>query len=80
MDSRLALARGERGALMQQLRADTALLAGMHVMDYSLLLGVHSRSGGWTSSPPVTDRVHPRMRCLIRHLGLLSCTLCYWPC
>ena len=26
-------------------------------MDYSLLLGVHFRNTGWTSSPPVTDRV-----------------------
>ena len=43
--------------LMGQLAADCALLEELRVMDYSLLLGVHVRSGGWTSSPPVTDRV-----------------------
>ena len=43
--------------LMGQLAADCALLEELRVMDYSLLLGVHFRNSGWTSSPPVTDRV-----------------------
>ena len=33
---------------MAQLQRDLALLEAMHVMDYSLLLGVHFRwVGGW---------------------------------
>ena len=43
--------------LMTQLAADCALLEELRVMDYSLLLGIHSRSSGWTSSPHATDRV-----------------------
>ncbi len=33
-------------------------------MDYSLLLGIHSRSGGGLSSstPPITDQVRPSKR------------------
>ena len=42
--------------LMTQLAADCALLEELRVMDYSLLLGIHARSGGWTSSPHATDR------------------------
>lgn len=45
--------------LMTQLAADCALLEELRVMDYSLLLGVHSRSTGWMSSPHATDRVRP---------------------
>ena len=46
-----------RRRLMTQLAADCALLEELRVMDYSLLLGIHSRSSGWTSSPHATDRV-----------------------
>ena len=42
--------------LMTQLAADCALLEELRVMDYSLLLGIHARSSGWTSSPHATDR------------------------
>ncbi len=42
---------------MTQLAADCALLEELRVMDYSLLLGIHSRSTGWLSSPHATDRV-----------------------
>ncbi len=45
---------------MDQLAADCALLEELRVMDYSLLLGVHYRSTGWMSSPPVTDKVSKR--------------------
>lgn len=41
LDMKLALAKGAHAALMRQIEADAALLARMHVMDYSLLLGVH---------------------------------------
>ena len=58
---------------MAQLAADCALLEELRVMDYSLLLGVHCRTGGWTSSPPVTDRVR-----LIRHHGLPVAHTCCW--
>lgn len=44
--------------LMAQLAADCALLEELRVMDYSLLLGVHSRSAeGYTSAELITDRV-----------------------
>lgn len=43
---------------MAQLAADCALLEELRVMDYSLLLGVHSRSAeGYTSAELITDRV-----------------------
>ena len=46
--------------LFAQLAADCALLEELRVMDYSLLLGVHSRSAeGYTSTELVTDRVRP---------------------
>ena len=48
---------------MDQLAADCALLEELRVMDYSLLLGVHYRSTGWMSSPPVTDKVPKRCTC-----------------
>jgi Phosphatidylinositol-4-phosphate 5-Kinase len=42
----------------RQLRADCALLEALRVMDYSLLLGIHSRSGGGLASTPQhTDAV-----------------------
>lgn len=53
IDVRLALAKGAHAALMKQIQADTALLARMHVMDYSLLLGVHyPKWGDNTWFPP----------------------------
>jgi hypothetical protein len=76
MDSRLALARGERGALMQQLRADTALLAGMHVMDYSLLLGVHYPRWGEDGWRPPRPRAGQARRCLALFRSLLR--LSFW--
>lgn len=48
----------EKRRLMAQLAADCALLEELRVMDYSLLLGVHSRSAeGYTSAELITDRV-----------------------
>jgi len=41
LDVRLALSARAHAALMAQLAADTALLQALHVMDYSLLLGLH---------------------------------------
>ena len=46
---------------MTQLTADCALLEELRVMDYSLLLGIHSRSTGWLSSPHATDKVPASM-------------------
>lgn len=37
---------GWRDRLLSQLRADSALLASLGVMDYSLLVGVHFRRAG----------------------------------
>ncbi len=62
--------------LMDQLAADCALLEELRVMDYSLLLGVHYRSTGWMSSPPVTDKV-PK-HCTLAHLPF--CTCCAMHC
>ena len=41
---------------MKQMAADCKLMEELRVMDYSLLLGVHYRSPGYTSSPQVTDK------------------------
>ena len=52
--------------LFAQLAADCALLEELRVMDYSLLLGVHSRSAeGYTSTELVTDRVRPAARTML---------------
>ena len=59
---------------MGQLAADCALLEELRVMDYSLLLGVHFRNTGWTSSPPATDRARPSVNPLSSpHDALASC-------
>ena len=49
-----------------QVAADCALLEELKVMDYSLLLGVHYRSGGYRSTPLATDKV----------LNASCCSLC----
>lgn len=41
LDVRLAVPARAHAALMAQLAADTRLLQELHVMDYSLLLGLH---------------------------------------
>ena len=46
-----------RHRLTEQLEADCALLESLRVMDYSLLLGIHYRSGGHHLTPLTTDRV-----------------------
>ena len=46
---------------MKQLAADCSLMQELRVMDYSLLLGVHYRSPGYSSSPQVTDKVPNRV-------------------
>ncbi|CAL8463328.1 g2862 [Coccomyxa elongata] len=56
LDIKIKLEEGWHDRLMDQLAADCALLEELRVMDYSLLLGVHYRSTGWMSSPPVTDK------------------------
>ena len=57
---------------MTQLAADCALLEELRVMDYSLLLGIHSRSTGWLSSPHATDKVHASMTPCFAPLSGLS--------
>lgn len=57
---------------MTQLKADCALLEELRVMDYSLLLGIHSRSTGWLSSPHATDKVHASMIFCTLELSALS--------
>ncbi len=65
VDVRLALARGAHAALLKQIEADTALLARMHIIDYSLLLGVHYPKWGdntWFpphDTRPVRAQQHP---------------------
>lgn len=57
LDVRFKLDNNQRARLIDQLRQDCSFLEGMHVMDYSLLLGVHYRSHGDTSASPInTDR------------------------
>ena len=41
MDFRLQLKDGLYQQLMQQIQSDATFLEQMHVMDYSLLLGIH---------------------------------------
>ncbi|KAK9845785.1 hypothetical protein WJX81_002291 [Elliptochloris bilobata] len=57
LDLTIRLEDGWHDKLFAQLAADCALLEELRVMDYSLLLGVHSRSAeGYTSAELVTDR------------------------
>lgn len=55
IDMQLQLHGGAYKGLMTQIRKDTDLLERLHVMDYSLLLGVHFNAWGdeqW--HPPAT--------------------------
>ena len=53
LDVRLAVPARAHAALMAQLAADTKLLQELHVMDYSLLLGLHfPRWGAGRWYPP----------------------------
>lgn len=62
VDVRLQLHRQAHQGLMAQIAKDTDLLERLHVMDYSLLLGVHFSSWGedhW-QAPSIPDQVtHP---------------------
>ncbi len=50
-------------SLLAQLASDCSFLEGIHVMDYSLLMGVHCKSFGETSASPLnTDKVRRRRR------------------
>ena len=49
VDMQLELSRHNYTMLMAQIRADAALLEKLHVMDYSLLLGVHYVNWGASS-------------------------------
>jgi 1-phosphatidylinositol-4-phosphate 5-kinase len=56
LDLRFELAPRRYRAVMAQLRADVALLQGLHVIDYSLLLGAHfCRWGDAAWHPPFQD-------------------------
>lgn len=58
MDLRLQLDPATHRAMMHQIHADVAVLEQLHVMDYSLLLGVHYSSWGddqW--QPPSAHQV-----------------------
>lgn len=46
IDFQLLLNAGTHDQLMEQLQRDCALLESLHVMDYSLLLGVHYLTWG----------------------------------
>ena len=49
---------GRPRSLLAQLAADCSFLEDIHVMDYSLLMGVHCKSFGETSASPLnTDKV-----------------------
>ncbi|KAK9845966.1 hypothetical protein WJX81_007112 [Elliptochloris bilobata] len=52
VDVRLALPERAHAALMAQIAADTGLLQALHVMDYSLLLGLHFPRWGAGWFPP----------------------------
>ena len=60
MDVRLAVPARAHAALMAQIAADTQLLQALHVMDYSLLLGLHfPRWGAGRWYPPHSAPVRP---------------------
>lgn len=49
------LEEGYHERLHEQLKKDSQLLEAMHVMDYSLLLGVHFRSKGLETIPDAKE-------------------------
>lgn len=55
LDSCFKMTDSGRIALLKQLSADCAFLEGAHVMDYSLLLGVHFRNKAEVASPEPGD-------------------------
>lgn len=58
IDFRLVLNTGTYDQLMGQLGRDCALLESLHVMDYSLLLGIHFLSWGPDEWFPPQIKVH----------------------
>ena len=71
MDVRLALPARAHAALLAQIAIDTELLQALHVMDYSLLLGLHLPRWGSAWFPPHSAPVRA-------HLRSMSCGGC--PC
>lgn len=64
VDVRLSISRRAHAALMAQLAADTQLLQALHVMDYSLLLGLHfPRWGADRWFPPHSPAVRALTLC-----------------
>ena len=57
VDMRLQLKNVNYEVLMEQICADAAILEKLHVMDYSLLLGIHYVDWGNNWFPPRTDHV-----------------------
>ena len=69
MDVRLALPARAHAALLAQIAADTELLQALHVMDYSLLLGLHFPRWGAAWFPPHSAPVRgPPLHALRRAL------------
>ena len=64
MDVRLALPARAHAALLAQIATDTELLQALHVMDYSLLLGLHFPRWGSAWFPPHSAPVRARLRCM----------------
>ncbi|KAK9868987.1 hypothetical protein WJX84_003964 [Apatococcus fuscideae] len=59
LDLRLQLDPRTHQAMMQQIDADVALLEQLHVMDYSLLLGVHYKTWGDSQwQPPAAHQAY----------------------
>ena len=71
VDFRLQLKHVYHDQLMRQIQADAALLERMHVMDYSLLLGIHYVEWGSSWYPPHSEvlRVSQPHGCLCRAFG-----------
>lgn len=64
VDVRLALPARAHAALLAQIATDTELLQALHVMDYSLLLGLHFPRWGSAWFPPHSAPVRAHLRCM----------------
>ena len=62
VDVRLALPALAHAALLAQIAIDTELLQALHVMDYSLLLGLHLPRWGSAWFPPHSAPVRAHLR------------------
>ena len=70
VDFRLQLKHVYHDQLMRQIQADAALLERMHVMDYSLLLGIHYVEWGSSWYPPHSEVLRVNLLPTASHTGV----------